>query len=191
MITAIWGDSITFGAGDQEGLGWPGRIRRTFASGDLQHVYNFGICGETSSDLIKRFDIERAATDPDRILFAIGINDSKYPNAGDATAVPIEFFAQNMCTLINQAKQSTDDVILVGPTCVGGEFSSSNGSIFSDKSIVRYRDALMNIADEQALTWIDLLDILDPKTDLCDGVHPNTQGYQKIFERISAKITWV
>ena len=49
----------------------------------------------------------------------------------------------------------------------------------------------MNIADEQALTWIDLLDILDPKTDLCDGVHPNTQGYQKIFERISAKITWV
>jgi len=34
------------------------------------------------------------------------------------------------------------------------------------------------------------VDVLDPKSDLDDGVHPNTGGYQKMFEKIKSELNW-
>jgi lysophospholipase L1-like esterase len=84
MEILCFGDSITFGEGD--GKGWTGRIKEWFEGTDSKRrVYNLGIPGETSTDLIKRFDSEcKARVNPNEasdnyiIFIAIGANDLKY-----------------------------------------------------------------------------------------------------------------
>ena len=67
----IWGDSITFGAGDSEKGGWVNRLDE-----DLEvEIHNLGIGGDRSYDLISRFEVECEKMEPDIILFAIGTND--------------------------------------------------------------------------------------------------------------------
>ncbi len=190
MIVGIWGDSITFGACDTEALGWAGRLRRSVPTDDYNHFYNFGICGESSADVLKRFQVEFDAIEPEKVIFAIGVNDSKYPDGVTVNMVPLEEYKANMLKLIAAAKQSAREVVLVGPTCVGGEFRTPRVSIFQDSEIMKYRDALKEIAQEQGLQFIDMFDALDPKSDLDDGVHPNTGGYQKMFGKIKSELNW-
>jgi lysophospholipase L1-like esterase len=37
----------------------------------------------------------------------------------------------------------------------------------------------------------NVFETLDPATDLDDGLHPNAQGYQKMFEVIKSNLSWL
>ncbi len=71
MQISIWGDSITHGSCDEVGLGWVGRFRNSFPTGDYVGVYNRGVSGDTTEDLLKRFSIEADSIEPTKIVFAI------------------------------------------------------------------------------------------------------------------------
>lgn len=83
----IFGDSITWGACDYEGGGWSTRLRRYFETSDKYDVsvYNLGIGGDATDNLLFRFGTEGLARNrfPQTIIFAIGINDSQYMNSPD------------------------------------------------------------------------------------------------------------
>ena len=130
------------------------------------------------------------AIKPEKAIFAIGINDSKFYHGATENKVLLEDYKANMAKLIVAAKKSANEVVLVGPTRIGGEFGTPQVSIFQDSEIIKYRDALKEIAQEQNLQFIDMFDVLDPKSDLDDGVHPNTGGYQKMFEKIKQELNW-
>jgi len=188
MEIGIWGDSITFGSCDSEALGWAGRLRKTLPTDDYNQLYNFGICGETSEDLLKRFDVEAEAIRPDKIVFAIGINDSKFPSESDINRVPLEAFEQNLNKLLQQAKGYTDHITLVGLTKVDDEWRSVRGSRFLNEEIEKYNSAIKKVADENSCRFISIINDVDPVTDLADGLHPNANGYQKMFEKIKSEI---
>ena len=78
MTIGFWGDSITYGAQDSEALGWVGRIRKLLSVDNYRELYNFGVCGDTSESLLERFQEEAIKVKPDIIMFAVGVNDSKY-----------------------------------------------------------------------------------------------------------------
>lgn len=190
MIIGIWGDSVTYGACDNQALGWAGRLRKALPADDRYHIYNFGICGQSSRDLLKRFQIEFEATLPEKVFFAVALNDSKYPLNTSISFVSLEEYKENMLKLIQLAKTHTKDITLIGPTCVGGHFKSPRGSFFQDQEILKYRDALKEISHNLNISFIDLFDVLDPKSDLEDGIHPNAKGYQKMFEAIFPRINF-
>ena len=84
----IFGNSIIYGAWDKEG-GWVSRLRKFLDEKNLSSgpnfyclVYNLGISGNTTDDLLERFEFEikqRLKEDEETIiLFAIGINDSQF-----------------------------------------------------------------------------------------------------------------
>ena len=112
MNIGAWGDSITYGSCDSEALGWVGRLRKNLPTDDYYQLYNFGICGETTKDLLKRFPIELEAITPEKILMAIGINDSKLPEDSNANSVPLEEFVNNLEQIIECAKEVTTDITL-------------------------------------------------------------------------------
>src|SRR3989339_171717 len=116
MEIGIWGDSITYGAGDSEALGWVGRLRKSLETNDDVGVYNFGICGDTTDGLLKRFSVEADAIKPSVIVFAIGINDSKYPAGETENKISIEKYKQNMNALLKLARNYTDKIFIVGAT---------------------------------------------------------------------------
>ncbi|MDB5188122.1 MAG: acyl-CoA thioesterase [Candidatus Kaiserbacteria bacterium] len=186
MEIGIWGDSITYGECDSEGLGWVGRFRNSFSLEEYVGVYNRGICGDTTKDLLKRFSTEAESIKPNKIVFAIGINDSKYPMEQTSNNVPLHEFKENMRSLIEQAKAYTKDIYIVGATKVDDAFALQSGTCFVNKDIQLYNDCLKELSSR--LNFIDVFDVLDPVTDLHDGLHPNAGGYQKLFIEIAPKI---
>ena len=188
MKIGIWGDSITFGSCDPEALGWAGRIRKTLPTDDCRHLYNFGICGETSEDLLKRFEIEAKAIGPEKIVFAIGINDSKFPSESDINKIPLVEFEQNLNELLQQAKNYTDQITLVGLTRVDNQWRSVSGSRFLNEEIEKYDSIIKKVASKHNYRFISVIDVIDPSADLADGLHPNATGYQKMFEKIKSEV---
>jgi lysophospholipase L1-like esterase len=79
----FFGDSHTVGVGDEEGLGWTGRVfAAAMDAGIPTTTYNLGVGGETSADVASRWRAEarprlpRADAEGDaRVVLAFGVND--------------------------------------------------------------------------------------------------------------------
>jgi acyl-CoA thioesterase-1 len=179
MEIAAWGDSITYGENDSEGLGWVGRLRKSFPVDDYVGVYNRGVCGDTSEGLLKRFSVEASSIETDKILFAIGINDSKFPEGQNINKVPLDTFKENLLKLIQQARKFTSDIYIVSATKVD-ESSLQSKSRFLNTEILKYNEVLKETAQNENLKYIDVFNLLSPE-DLYDGLHPNANGYEKLY----------
>jgi lysophospholipase L1-like esterase len=184
MEIGIWGDSITYGAGDSEALGWVGRLRKTLEAAADVGVYNFGVCGDTTDDLLKRFAVEAESIKPNSIVFAIGINDSKYPAGETENRIPLEKYKQNMHALLKLARNYTDKIYIVGATKVDEDLIRDSGTRFVNEIIQSYNSFLKELSESEGLIYVDVFDVLDTGTDLDDGLHPNAQGYEKLFDTI-------
>lgn len=184
MEIGIWGDSITYGAGDSEALGWVGRLRKSLETKDDIGVYNFGVCGDTTDNLLKRFSVEADAIKPNVIVLAIGINDSKYPVGETVNRIPLEKYKQNMRTLIKLAKGYSGKIYIVGATKVDEALVRDSGTRFVNEMIQSYNKFLKEFSESEGLIYVDVFDVLDVNTDLDDGLHPSAQGYEKLFNTI-------
>jgi len=188
MEIGVWGDSITYGAGDNDGMGWVGRLRKSFSLDADVQVYNRGVLSDTTFDLLERFSLEAESIQPGKIIFAIGINDSKYAAGETTNKVPLEKFKENMRLLIEQAKTFTKDIFIVSATKVDDAFARQSGTRFVNKDIQLYNNFLKEFSQKESIGFIEVFDVLDPATDLYDGLHPNAAGYEKLFSAIAANI---
>ncbi len=187
MEIGIWGDSITYGECDSRGLGWVGRLRKSFPIDDYVGVYNSGICGDTTNDLLRRFSIEVDSIQPNKIVFAIGINDSKYAAGETTNKIPLEEFKSNMLSLVEKAKTKANEIYIVSATKVD-DTARPSGTRFINQDIKLYNEFLKELSKEKHLVFIDVFNVLDSTTDLYDGLHPNAKGYQKLFTEIAPKL---
>lgn len=158
--------------------------------GDYHGVYNFGVCGETSTDIRKRVGIELSAVRPTHVFLAFGINDSKYKDGAESPLVSLETFEENLLACIADARVYTDRIVLVGLTRVDERWRSPNQSRFLNEVIAEYDVRIADIAREQNLQFIPMHDVLNIETDLADGLHPNAKGYEKMFLRIREQISF-
>ena len=171
----IFGDSIAWGAWDPENGGWVVRLRRYFEMNDYNiAVYNQGIAGDSTEDLLKRFKGECIAREPQTIIFAIGINDSQCINSKDNPRVSLEKFQNNLVELINQAKNFSDRILFIGLTKV------EDGQFYNNENIAKYNSVIEKVSAEYKLPFLNLFDLLETG-DLYDGLHPNTKGHEKMF----------
>jgi len=184
----LFGDSITWGAWDPERGGWGTRLRSYFETNNIEvNVFNCGVSGNNTDDLLQRFKVEASAREPNIIIFAIGINDSQYVNSKDNPRVPIKKFQNNLQELVNQAKSFTKQIIFVGLTKVDESKTMpipwDTIKYYDNKNISLYNSKIKEICDKNNLQFIDMLDLLKNQ-DLEDGLHPNPSGHKKMFERI-------
>lgn len=178
-VICIFGDSITWGAYDLEFGGWVNRLRLYFDNkGDFEtEVYNCGVSGDTVADVLKRFDAEAKARTPDKIVLAIGINDTLHSE--DPGTNPADFEKQYR-SLLEKAKKFTSEIIILGLTNVD-ETSGDHG--YKNESIEKYDQKIKQLAENENLPFIDLFSTLSID-EFEDGLHPNTHGHQKIFEKV-------
>jgi len=186
----IFGDSITWGAVDPENGGWVAQLRRYFETNNDYDitVYNNGISGDNTDDLLVRFKVECAAREPQIIIFAIGINDSQYIKTKDNPRVSLEKFQNNLVKLINQAKSFSDEIIFIGLTKVDEPKVtpipwSTDEKFYYNDSIEKYNTVIKKVSIEYKLPFLNLIDLLE-LSDLDDGLHPNSNGHKKMFLRI-------
>lgn len=166
----IFGDSVTQAAYVK--VGWVDLLRQYLEEkycNDFVNVFNLGIGGNTTGDILKRFSSEAQSRYPTSIIFAIGINDTKLNN-------PKEFRA-NLEKLIELAKKFTSEITFVG--LVLGDWKGEE--LFSQEKTKNYNNILKEVAETRECKFIQLENILDSK-DFMDGFHPNEQGHRKMFE---------
>lgn len=187
----IFGDSFVYGLMDQSSLGYTLRLKSSFEAlkDGIYTFYSLGISGETSHELLKRFAGEaqcRYQSDSDNIIIlATGINDSqlvlKQPK------VKLNHFQDNILKLIELAKKYSSKIILIGLTRVDerkvaqSPWQKDHG--FNNERIEEFDLVLKEIAFKNDLKYVFLGDALKT-SDLVDGLHPNSRGYQKIYEKI-------
>lgn len=111
----IFGDSIIWGAFDTEKGGWANRLK-IFLEKEFRDVavYNLGISGDITDDVLERFESESRAREANVLVFAIGINDSQYIKSKDNPHTPLEKFKNNLKDLIAKSRAFTDKIVFIG-----------------------------------------------------------------------------
>lgn len=193
----VFGDSITYGAGDYELGGWVNRLRLILENDGSEiyyNVFNLGISGEETRETSERFESElRVRYDmyvDNIIIFAIGINDTLDVCGKDE--VPLEDFKNNITNLINKAKKYSNKILFIGLTKVNESLVAPlpwnlEKSYFNEK-IIKYDREIEKICLENNIYYLKIFDLLT-NDDLIDGLHPNEIGHQKLCDKVLEKIS--
>jgi acyl-CoA thioesterase I len=188
MNICIFGDSITEGIDDACG-GWVGRL-------DLNrndaYTINLGVDGDTTDDLVLRFEADVEGKDPDIIVIAIGTNDSMYLSDEDRNYVDLEKFIANLGMLKKMAEQHANRVAFVGLTPADERLTTpvswGTGMLYINREIERYDRAIRAFCEKEAAQFIDIHDDfmkLEYMDMLADGLHPNALGYEWMAKKIA------
>ena len=179
----IFGDSLVFGMFDEDKGGWVNRLRLKLEELDPNKqscIFNLGTPGNTTTDLVKRFDIECSIRAPKAdnliIIFGIGANDVKKIYTGESTE---EIFKENINTLINDAKKYTNKIAFIG-------FIKADENIreeYKHETMIKLDNYIKEICEKEGVTYIYVYDTVE-KEDLTDGLHANSTGHQKMFEKV-------
>lgn len=192
----VFGDSISYGAWDSEG-GWVERLRnfldkRFLSNNDLYFLtYNLGISGDTTEDLVERFEFESQmrAKEGEKALFifSIGGNDSEFNNKQNKCKVNIEDFNKNIIKLIKLARKFSNKIIFTGLTNTDESKTDpipwNKDFSYKNELIKEYDEIIQKTCKEEKIPFIAIFNKLD-NTDLEDGCHPNSKGHEKIFNLV-------
>lgn len=188
MSICIFGASSTWGAWDLEKGGWPNRLRLFIDNNDYDwETYNLGISGDTTREVLERFDVEANSREPKILIFSIGDNDSSYRDSIGDYFVPLEEFGNNILKLISKSKQITDKILFLGIKRVDEEKTTpvewNKEAYYRNKDIELYDNKLRKTCKDAGVGYVGLKDVIG-LNDLSDGLHPNETGHEKIFLKV-------
>jgi lysophospholipase L1-like esterase len=206
MRVLLFGDSITFGAWDSQG-GWADRLKR-FYNAEYQRVVetdnpnphqilNLGIGGDTSRNLLARFEHEykaRASANwPPVFVIAVGVNDTKVPRGGGANLVPIDEYRANMRAIVQLAKKYSDKILLVGLFPLRDEELPFKDVVFRQDTVEQYDAVIDEVSKEFSVPKVEVLQVIAAQHDykslfFADGLHPNDAGHGRIYDLIKPAV---
>ena len=190
----VFGDSISRGYHDKEIGGWVNRLRIYFDNSEQYKdisVYDLSISGDSTVETLKRFDAECSVRNPDVIIFAIGINDSRMSDTTNDHWDPVDKFKNNLKELATRAKKHSDKVVFVGPNKVEESKTTpipwDTTENYLNEYVEEYDSLIQQIADDAEVMYIRMYDLLKD-SDLYDGLHPNAEGHRKMFEKVKSEL---
>ncbi len=199
MKILVFGDSITQGYYDLKYGGWVNKLfvyvmnLSAKSNWKVDHtVFNLGISGDRTDKLNLRFENEftqRVKNEKSELLtlFAIGINDSASNKKGKCRVSP-EVFEKNMESFICNAS-AHGRVAVVGLTPVDESALDpipwSSAYSYLEGNRAKFDNILGVLAKRHNCLYIKTNDLYkDFSKYTTDGIHPNADGHQLIFERV-------
>ena len=185
----IFGDSIAWGYYDPDGGGWADRLKNYYKATDKAvQIYNLGIPGTDTGNLLERLEVEIKARVPETIMFAIGINDSKFVHSKSDNRISADKFRNNLSKLLKIAQKQTDEIIFVGLTDIDETKTDPipwNLDVSHKLDYVKqYEEMIESFCKEKDMPIIKLTGLLKKEDLYDDGLHPNVSGHTKIFEKM-------
>jgi len=198
MRILVFGDSIAQGFWDIEG-GWVQRLRKhydqftiTGKDEDAPTIFNLGVSGDSSDDVLARLNSETKARNRYgelSIIFAIGFNDSRTKagkNFSDTNR-----YAKNLEELVKIARSFTNKILFVGLTPCAEERSNPvawENTGYTNKRIWAFETALRTFCNDNDLPYVKVFEVFTERqlqTELLpDGIHPNEAGHQLIADLV-------
>lgn len=201
MRVLVFGDSITQGFWGVEG-GWVSNLRKSY---DLQKIegrdddpptiFNLGVSGDSSDDIVTRFENETKARAKEEVVFviAVGVNDAR-------TKAGVNFsdtnrYKQNLAEILKQAKQYSNKTLFVGLTSCVEERSnpvSWGDTGYTNARIKDFDNTLREFCEENDASFVEVFDVFtkaEAENELLpDGLHPNDAGHKLIGELVLPKL---
>lgn len=197
MRVLIFGDSITQGFWDADG-GWVSRIRKHFdqqmidgTDDDPPTIFNLGVSGDSSDDVLARFDNETKVRAKEELAFviAVGVNDARTKavvNYSDTNR-----YKQNLSEILRLAKQYSDKVLFVGLTPCVEERSNPvawGDTGYTNGRIKEFDSTLQQFCKENKVPFVEVLEPFakaEAETELLpDSLHPNDKGHKIIADLV-------
>ena len=177
-VNIIFGDSIAYGLGDTECFGWLNRLRKKDEKLLKEFFLNLSIPGQTSSEIVERFEFEIKRrfnyVDEFKLFFSFGIKDA-LKLGYDKTYLKI--FEHNIIELIKIAKNYTTNIHFLGLLNVNETIRVG----YKRENIDTINECLETKRNKYSINLINMFDVINIK-DLCDGLHPNELGHEKISQ---------
>ena len=183
----FFGDSHTVGAGDEEGLGWTGRlVAAAWADGIAVTSYNLGVRGETSADVADRWRAEARPRLPDegdpRVVLAFGVNDVSLD--GDAPCCSQEQSLLSLEEVLLGAQGLGLRRFVIGPAAIDDEAANDRIAELSyayRMLCARHRVPYVTLVDDlrRSKVWRE-------EIAARDGAHPGAAGYAEIARLVLA-----
>lgn len=151
-------------------------------------VYNLGVSGDDTNDLLRRISNECKARKPGAVIIAIGGNDSQYLIDKKKLRLPLDQFSQNIDKIIEVTKKHCDKIILIGLTRVNEdkinpEYIMKLKRYYKNKHLKVYDQEIEKQAKINSIKYISVFDEVKDKY-LVDGLHPNHEGHRLLFTKI-------
>ena len=195
-VTAF-GDSLIYGYGDPVNGGWVEQLRRQWMATEPSHVlYNLGVRGDTTAQVNQRLEQEFLLRGelrnkrPDLMILSVGVNDS--PRVGKRSGrnmTDCDRFTLEIVNLLDKA-QSLCPVIFVGMVPVDeSKMPFLDCLHFNHEDQFRYKEFTKLACQMRDIPYLDVFDLWQERGQtwinqhLCkDGLHPNTEGYNALFQ---------
>lgn len=155
------GDSLTFGKGAEEGKNFPAYLEQF----SRFRVVNAGVSGDTTSGALLRINRDVLRLHPDLVIIELGGNDY-------LRGVPFSLTLANITRMIDILRKNNIKVVLC--------------DVFDYPFMRRYRIAFARLCRKSNCLFIPhvLAGIIDKGALMSDSIHPNSQGYKIMAERI-------
>lgn len=148
-------------------------------------IYNQSISGGTTEMILERFESEAKIRNADAIIFQVGANDASYEHEPNNFLVQPQKFRENLLEIIRRAKKITDNVAFM-------DFKNCDESktmpvswidiYYANKNIGRYSKIMEEVCRDNNTPFLDVGSLNNE--DFYDGLHPNSEGHRKIFEKV-------
>ncbi|HEY3936487.1 MAG TPA: GDSL-type esterase/lipase family protein [Bryobacteraceae bacterium] len=175
--TVFMGDSITsmgnaYETNPSQTYGWGWTAQAVFLSnGRIQQLYNAGTPGNTTAQMLSRFQSDVIAYNPGTVVIMGGTNDA---TSGSFTTTALAATISNLQQMIEQAKKANIQPILctIPPRSDAANYN---------QNVQMINGAIHKLAQSERILLVDFYSILvDPTTgvyksgyDLGDGIHPS------------------
>lgn len=190
----FFGDSLVNGTGDDECLGWVGRLcaAERCRGRDLT-VYNLGVRRDTSADILGRWRREAEARLPPGcdggLVFSFGVNDCASNDDGSGPRVAPQATLANAREILGAASAWLP-TLMIGPPALTDDARRN-------AAVARISADLNALCDALGAPFLDMI---PASRFLCaqwraeaadgDGVHPNQHGYDSMAEWIHRSRVW-
>lgn len=194
-----FGDSLTYGFGDEEGSGYIDTLDRKLNDQNKEEFdfTNEAIYGLESSGVLKQMSDIRVSSkldEADYFIVFIGTNDLINSNGGNLNNPNHEnidkgkeVYLQNLKAIVNILTKNNEDtpILVLGlynPYPESGQIEA----ILDDWN----KDLIQTIQNEERISYIPTNDLFkgkDKKDYFSDSLHLNDKGYNLVANRILAK----
>ncbi|EPR39822.1 hypothetical protein dsx2_0396 [Desulfovibrio sp. X2] len=192
MHVFFFGDSLTLGFGDEEVLGWPGRLCAATRNGPALSLtpYNLGVRRACAASIRARLkdEIERRLVpgDPALVVLSFGVAEVWH-------GLPMEQSLADARALLEEACAAWP-TLCVGPLPVAPK--DRERAAQASGSIARLSQALHGLCDTLHIPYLEVYQALSADADYirdvraADGLHPTAAGYATIAGLVGQWPAW-
>lgn len=205
MRILVFGNSITQGFHDTEKAGWVNRLAAYCMQQSLDTdwgvynvIFNLGISGEDivgiearlASEIENRIGRKNEIPQSIFVLSAVGVNDTQVDvETGEHRTEP-EVYKEKLESMIDYAEKNCAGIALVGLAPIDDTdldpIPWHPTHAYRSEEVAKYNEIIEFVAKARSIPFISLQNVFGDRVKelTVDGIHPDTEGHQLIFERV-------